>query len=238
MAIGVRALVGTRWGLFVLWGDDDRRGWRVDGPMLEAGVCTRRRSMHARHGLRGGEPHRLWPDGATLGRRRQDVEAVEEDPPAPVVGADYQRNVAHRAGLAAAARDAVPQGRSRGCSSALMMPGKPGSRTAASWRTPRVIAGFLAAAGCFAIRSSLIQASRYACTSVSPRSAHSEPMMADKPGCWSTRMSRPSTFPSYIRKPGSACTSCCCTRRGRNACGSKTTAVSTAPTIAAIPGSG
>ena len=35
MAIGVRALVGTRWGLFVLWGDDDRRGWRVDGPLLD-----------------------------------------------------------------------------------------------------------------------------------------------------------------------------------------------------------
>ena len=35
MAIGVRALVGTRWGLFMLWGDDDRRGWRVDGPLLD-----------------------------------------------------------------------------------------------------------------------------------------------------------------------------------------------------------
>jgi hypothetical protein len=26
MAIGVLALVGTRKGLFLLWGDDDRRG--------------------------------------------------------------------------------------------------------------------------------------------------------------------------------------------------------------------
>ncbi len=35
MSIGVQALVGTRWGLFLLWGDDDRRGWRVDGPLLD-----------------------------------------------------------------------------------------------------------------------------------------------------------------------------------------------------------
>ena len=82
-------------------------------------------------------------------------------------------------------------GRIPACSSALMMPAKPGSRTAASWRTPRVIGGFPAAAGCFAIRSSLIQASRNACTSVSPRWVRSGPMMADKPGSWSTRTWRP-----------------------------------------------
>jgi photosystem II stability/assembly factor-like uncharacterized protein len=35
MAIGVLALVGTRKGLFALWGDDDRRGWRVEGPLLD-----------------------------------------------------------------------------------------------------------------------------------------------------------------------------------------------------------
>jgi len=35
MAIGVLALVGTRKGLFLLWGDDDRRGWRLDGPLLD-----------------------------------------------------------------------------------------------------------------------------------------------------------------------------------------------------------
>jgi photosystem II stability/assembly factor-like uncharacterized protein len=35
MAMGVLGLVGTRKGLFRLWGDDDRRGWRVDGPLLD-----------------------------------------------------------------------------------------------------------------------------------------------------------------------------------------------------------
>jgi hypothetical protein len=35
MAFGVLALVGTRKGLFLLRGDDDRRGWRVDGPLLD-----------------------------------------------------------------------------------------------------------------------------------------------------------------------------------------------------------
>jgi photosystem II stability/assembly factor-like uncharacterized protein len=35
MASGVLALVGTRKGLFLLRGDDDRRGWRADGPLLD-----------------------------------------------------------------------------------------------------------------------------------------------------------------------------------------------------------
>ena len=34
MAFGVLALVGTRKGLFLLRGDDDRRSWRLDGPLL------------------------------------------------------------------------------------------------------------------------------------------------------------------------------------------------------------
>ena len=34
MATGVLALVGTRKGLFLLRGDDDRRGWLADGPLL------------------------------------------------------------------------------------------------------------------------------------------------------------------------------------------------------------
>ena len=34
VAIGVLALVGTRKGLFLLHGDDDRRQWRAEGPLL------------------------------------------------------------------------------------------------------------------------------------------------------------------------------------------------------------
>jgi photosystem II stability/assembly factor-like uncharacterized protein len=34
MATAVLALVGTRKGLFLLW-EEDRRGWRVDGPLLD-----------------------------------------------------------------------------------------------------------------------------------------------------------------------------------------------------------
>ena len=33
MAFGVLALVGTRKGLFLLRRDDDRRSWRLDGPL-------------------------------------------------------------------------------------------------------------------------------------------------------------------------------------------------------------
>src|SRR5208283_651143 len=50
MAIGVRALVGTRWGLFMLWGDDDRRGWRVDGPLLD-GWGVYHATVDARDGM-------------------------------------------------------------------------------------------------------------------------------------------------------------------------------------------
>jgi uncharacterized membrane protein HdeD (DUF308 family) len=32
--MGVLALVGTTKGLFLLWGDDDRRRWRAEGPVL------------------------------------------------------------------------------------------------------------------------------------------------------------------------------------------------------------
>jgi hypothetical protein len=35
MVAGVLAPAGTRKGLFLLWGDDDRRGWRVEGPLLD-----------------------------------------------------------------------------------------------------------------------------------------------------------------------------------------------------------
>jgi hypothetical protein len=50
MAIGVLALVGTRKGLFLLWGDDDRRGWRVDGPLLD-GWGVYHATVDARDGM-------------------------------------------------------------------------------------------------------------------------------------------------------------------------------------------
>ena len=45
MGIGVLALVGTRKGLFLLSGDDDRRGWQVDGPLLDGWGFTTRWSI-------------------------------------------------------------------------------------------------------------------------------------------------------------------------------------------------
>jgi hypothetical protein len=35
MAIGILALVGTRKGLFLLRGDDERCDWQSEGPLLE-----------------------------------------------------------------------------------------------------------------------------------------------------------------------------------------------------------
>jgi hypothetical protein len=95
MAFGVLALVGTRKGLFLLRGDVDRRGWRVEGPLLDGWVVYHA-TVDARDGhvLCGGEPCRLWSDGPALGRRRQDVGALEEDRLARVVGANSERGVA------------------------------------------------------------------------------------------------------------------------------------------------
>ncbi len=49
MAIGVLALVGTRKGLFLLRGDDDRRCWRLDGPLLD-GWAVYHATVDARDG--------------------------------------------------------------------------------------------------------------------------------------------------------------------------------------------
>jgi hypothetical protein len=85
MSLGVLALVGTRKGLFVLRGDDDRRGWRVDGPLLDGsgvyhatvdardgafyaatnhlvdGPTVQRSADRARRGTARGAPGRWWP---------------------------------------------------------------------------------------------------------------------------------------------------------------------------------
>jgi hypothetical protein len=238
MTIGVLALVGTRWGLFTLRGDSDRRGWRVNGPLLDgwgvhhAMVDTRDGTFYAaaNHIVYGPTVQRS-DDGGKTWKRSKKIGLPE------------------RSGLTVNAtwhiEPGLPQqpgtlylGADPACFSALTMPARPGRRTAAFSSTPPVIAGSPAAAGCAAIRSSWTPATRNVCTSVSPRRARSDRMTADRPGCRSTRTSRPTTFPARIRKSGSACTSCCCTRRGRNASGSKTTAVSTAQTIVVIPGSG
>ena len=81
MAIGVRALVGTRWGLFMLWGDDDRRGWRVDGPLLDgwgvyhATVDARDGTVYAaaNHIVYGPTVQRSADGGKTWKRSKQSA---------------------------------------------------------------------------------------------------------------------------------------------------------------------
>jgi photosystem II stability/assembly factor-like uncharacterized protein len=64
--IGVLALVGTTKGLFLLWGDDDRRRWQTDGPLL-TGWGVYHATVDPRHGtLLVAANHRVY--GSTVQR--------------------------------------------------------------------------------------------------------------------------------------------------------------------------
>ncbi|MCW3064898.1 MAG: exo-alpha-sialidase [Solirubrobacterales bacterium] len=79
VAIGVLALVGTRKGLFLLWGDDDRRRWQAEGPLLEgwgvyhATVDPRDGTLHAaaNHVVYGPTVQRSTDTGKTWTRSKQ-----------------------------------------------------------------------------------------------------------------------------------------------------------------------
>jgi photosystem II stability/assembly factor-like uncharacterized protein len=85
VAIGVLALVGTRKGLFLLRGDDDRRRWRADGPLLagwgifHATVDPRDGTVYAaaNHTVYGPTVQRSTDLGRTW-RRSQKIRLPEE----------------------------------------------------------------------------------------------------------------------------------------------------------------
>jgi hypothetical protein len=81
--MGIRALVGTRKGLFMINGDDDRRNWQASGPRLD-GWAVYHATVDPRDGTiyAGGQPFRIRPDSSALGGRRDYVEAVSKDRPA------------------------------------------------------------------------------------------------------------------------------------------------------------
>ena len=79
MAIAVLALVGTRKGLFLLRGDDDRTSWQVEGPLLDgwgvyhAIVDERDGTIYAaaNHLVYGPTVQRSTDGGKTWRRSRQ-----------------------------------------------------------------------------------------------------------------------------------------------------------------------
>jgi photosystem II stability/assembly factor-like uncharacterized protein len=79
VAVGVLALVGTRKGLFVLKADDDRREWRVEGPLLDgwgvyhAIVDARDGTFYAaaNHVVYGPTVQRSADDGKTWRRSKK-----------------------------------------------------------------------------------------------------------------------------------------------------------------------
>ena len=99
--MGVLALVGTAKGLFVLRGNEERRHWRAEGPLL-GGWGVYHATADARDGtLYAATNHRVY--GSTVQRsdgRRQDVAALAEDRPAGGVRPDPGGRVARRAGPA------------------------------------------------------------------------------------------------------------------------------------------
>ena len=238
MAIGVLALVGTRKGLFLLRGDDDRRCWRLDGPLLD-GWGVYHATVDGRDGTiyaaandvvygptvqRSADRCKTWQRSTKIGLPEWSGLTVN-------AGWDIEPGLPQQPGTLYLGADPGVLFRSDDCGG--------------TWEPNRGILEhptrdrwFPGAAGCAAIRSSSTPATRNACTSVSPRRARSGLMTADRPGCRSTRMWRSTTFPTQIRKLASACTSCCCIRRSQNGSGSRTTAASTALITAVTPGSG
>jgi photosystem II stability/assembly factor-like uncharacterized protein len=83
--VGILALVGTRKGLFMLNGDDDRRNWRADGPVLEgwgvyhATADPRDGTIYAaaNHLVYGATVQRS-KDGGTTWRRSRRIGLPEE----------------------------------------------------------------------------------------------------------------------------------------------------------------
>jgi photosystem II stability/assembly factor-like uncharacterized protein len=77
--VGVLLLVGTRKGLFLLRGDDERRGWEIDGPLLKgwevfhATIDPRDGSLYAAGNswTYGGVVHRSDDGGKTWERSEQ-----------------------------------------------------------------------------------------------------------------------------------------------------------------------
>ena len=66
MAIGVLALVGTTKGLFLLQGDEDRRRWQSDGPLLEGWGVYHATLDHRDGTLFAATNHRVY--GSTVQR--------------------------------------------------------------------------------------------------------------------------------------------------------------------------
>jgi hypothetical protein len=77
--MGVAVLVGTRKGLYTLWGDDDRRRWRAEGPQLagwgvfHAMLDPRDGAVYAaaNHAVYGPTVQRSTDRGATWRRSRK-----------------------------------------------------------------------------------------------------------------------------------------------------------------------
>jgi hypothetical protein len=141
--MGVLALVGTRKRLFRLEGDDCRRAWQVEGPLLDT-----RGVYHAIFDVRTGVIHAAANHntyGPTVQRsvNRGMTGSGRLSSGCPKVRVDGERGVAHRAGAGPAgrARHRLPGRRSLRFSSAPVTAARGGRRTPAFSSIRRAVGG-------------------------------------------------------------------------------------------------
>ena len=246
---GVRVLVGTRKGAFVLTADGARKQWDVQGRTSAGGrsitsrarrptriACTRRRAGWFGQVIQRSERRRQ-----DLGAGRQQVRLRRRAGHAPVVRR-HAAPVGVQARLASRAVADRSGHRLRRRRGRRAVPHRP--TAAQTWqelpglREPRL--GPALAAGrrrhVPAHDPARSERSASGSSSRSPRPARSAPTTAARPGSRSTAACTRSTSPTRTPRSATASTASRCTRRARTCCSCRSTGTSCAATTPATRG--
>ncbi len=234
---GVRVLVGTRKGAFILTSDGKREKWDVSGPhfagweiyhLKGSPVDPNRLYASQSSGWFGQVIQRSDDGGQDLGAGRQPVRLRGRPRHAPMV----RRHAAPLGVQARLAARTVPDRSGYGlCRGGRCRPVPLDRRRAdlagapRAARAPRVTSGSRARAGCACTPSSRIRATPTGSTSPSPPRAPSAPMTAGK--TWRPINQRPDVrFRAARRRPprwGTASTTSPCTPPARACCSCRST---------------
>ena len=236
--MGALLLVGTRKGLFLLRGDDERRSFEVEGPLLPGWSIN-----HAIVDPRDGSLYACansWVYGGTV-QRSTDM------------GQTWERSeglgLPEESGLKLASTWHLEPGHASEPST-LWLGGEPGvlfrsDDSGASWQVNEGVLGHETrdkwtpgAGGLITHSITLDPDDAQRSGSGSRPQASSAPRMAAPPGRPRTTARRPASSPTTSSpRSASACTRCSLMPVGRAASGSRTIAASTAPTTVAAAGS-
>jgi hypothetical protein len=208
---GVRVLVGTRKGAFILTSDDKREQWHVDGPHFGGWEI---------YHLKGSpvDPNRIYASQAsdwfgqvitvpTTAARRGQRWATSSPTPARrarTSGTTARPSVGVQARLASGAvadrpRYYLRRGRGRGALSARPTAARPGKSCPGCANTTQAASGSRARAGCACTPLSSTRPTPTASSSPSRPPARSAPTTAARRGSRSTRGCAPTTSPTARR---------------------------------------